>query len=117
MVDRVHHTFFLKVDIEYQLGSQKLQDYEIFAKHLNKTDDKTGQPELNMAVQFVLKRYSNPFILKYHLPCGCLVLISLMSYFIPPNAIPGRIALLVTVFLVLTNLFNNHQVNSRRKKL
>jgi hypothetical protein len=75
MVDRIDgDTFFRKVDIVYQFGSQKLQDYEIFAKHLNKTDDKTGQPELNMAVQFVLKRYSNPFILKYHLPCGCIVI-------------------------------------------
>jgi hypothetical protein len=112
MVDRAHQTFFDEVNIEYLSGNQKLQEYEIFAKHLNKTDDETGLQALNLAVKFELERYSSPFILKYHLPCCCLVLISLMSYFIPPNAIPGRIALLVTVFLVLNNIFNNHQVKS-----
>jgi hypothetical protein len=86
MVDRVHQTFFDEVEIEYQFGNQKLQEYKIFVKNLN-TPHETGLQELNLAVKFELERYFSPFLLKYHLPCCCLFLISLMGYFIPPNAI------------------------------
>ena len=35
-----------------------------------------------------------------------------MSFLIPPEIVPGRMTLLVTLFLVLINIFNNITSNS-----
>ena len=42
----------------------------------------------------------------YYLPSGLFVVVSWVSFVIPPEVVPGRMALLVTLFLVLTNIFN-----------
>ena len=42
----------------------------------------------------------------YYLPSGIFVVVSWVSFVIPPEVVPGRMALLVTLFLVLTNIFN-----------
>ena len=34
------------------------------------------------------------------------MIVSWSSFLIPPEVVPGRMALLVTLFLVLTNIFN-----------
>ena len=43
----------------------------------------------------------------YYLPSGLFVVVSWASFLIPPEVVPGRMALLVTLFLVLINIFNN----------
>ena len=55
-------------------------------------------------------RLPNAFIFMYYLPCITIVLVSLIGFVIPVSAIPGRIALLVTQFLTLTNLSINQMV-------
>ena len=40
------------------------------------------------------------------MPSGLFVVVSWVSFLIPPEVVPGRMALLVTLFLVLTNIFN-----------
>jgi hypothetical protein len=55
-------------------------------------------------------RLPNAFIFMYYLPCITIVLVSLIGFVIPLSAIPGRIALLVTQFLTLTNLSINQMV-------
>ena len=57
-----------------------------------------------------LMRISSPFIFQYYLPCIAVVCVSQISFIIPPSSVPGRIALLATLFLTLTNLFINHMV-------
>ena len=42
----------------------------------------------------------------YYLPSGLFVVVSWVSFLIPPEVVPGRMALLVTLFLVLINIFN-----------
>ena len=64
-----------------------------------------------------LKRILSPFIYRYYLPCGAIVMVSQISFIIPLTAIPGRVALVVTQFLTLTNLFIHQMVNSYFKKL
>ena len=59
-----------------------------------------------------MKRIQQPYLLKYYLPCIAIVTVTQISFYIPPDAIPGRIALLVTQFLTLTNLFISEQVIS-----
>ena len=56
-------------------------------------------------------RILSPFLFKYYLPCGAIVLVSLISFIVPLTAIPGRIGLVVTQFLTLTNIFIHHMVN------
>ena len=56
-------------------------------------------------------RILSPFLLKYYVPCIAIVLLSAMSFAIPVTAIPGRVGLLVTLFLTLTNLFIHQMVS------
>ena len=46
-----------------------------------------------------------PYMMKYYIPCIAIVLVSEIGFVIPLTAIPGRVALLVTQFLTLINLF------------
>lgn len=46
------------------------------------------------------------FLVSWFTPTGLLVLISWISFFIPPDLVPGRMALLVTIFLMLVNIDN-----------
>ncbi len=42
---------------------------------------------------------------------GLFVIVSWISFLIPMDVIPGRMALLVTLFLVLVNIFNTITTN------
>ena len=45
-------------------------------------------------------------IFQIYLPCMLFVGMSWVSFLIRPDVVPGRMALLVTLFLVLVNIFN-----------
>lgn len=72
---------------------------------VNQTD---GQNEIG--IDFSLKRSINKYLFQYYLPSAIIVIVSQTSFFIPLSAIPGRIGLVVTQFLALTNIFINEQV-------
>ena len=52
-----------------------------------------------------LERMFQPFLFQYYLPCMAIVLVSQISFIIPLSSLPGRVALVVTQFLTLTNIF------------
>ena len=56
--------------------------------------------------QMALQRNSAKYLYIHYLPTGMFVSVSWVSFLIPPDAVPGRIGLLVTLFLVATNIFN-----------
>ena len=58
-----------------------------------------------------MTRMIKPYLMKYYIPCIATVLVSEMGFVIPLTAIPGRVALLVTQFLTLVNLFIYQMVN------
>ena len=58
-----------------------------------------------------LKRLVLPYIFQYYLPCISIVLVSFISFIVPLSSLPGRIGLIVTQFLTLTNIFI-HQIVS-----
>jgi len=62
--------------------------------------------------EMVLTRYVSTYIITYYLPSGLFVIVSWISFLIPMDVIPGRMALLVTLFLVLVNIFNNVTTNT-----
>lgn len=43
---------------------------------------------------------------------GLFVVVSWISFVVPPDVIPGRMALLITLFLVLVNIFNSVTTNT-----
>ncbi len=54
----------------------------------------------------LLRRRRMRYLVSWFTPTGLLVLISWISFFIPPELVPGRMALLVTIFLMLVNIDN-----------
>ena len=58
-----------------------------------------------------VKRHLSPYIFQYYLPAITIVIASSVSFIIPLSAIPGRVALVVTQFLTLTNIFIHQMVN------
>ena len=61
-------------------------------------------------VDFFLERDITTYLLQHYLPSAIIVLVSQTSFVIPLSATPGRISLVVTLFLALTNIFINEQV-------
>ena len=51
-------------------------------------------------------------LVKYCFVSGLFVIVSWISFLIPMDVIPGRMALLVTLFLVLVNIFNTVTTNT-----
>ena len=58
-----------------------------------------------------LKRRSDAILINTYLPCMMLLLISFIGFFIPVDMIPGRMALLVTIFLMLVNISSTEKTN------
>ena len=61
--------------------------------------------------QFHLRRNWAPIFVNTYLPCMMLLLISFIGFFIPVHMIPGRMALLVTIFLMLVNIGNSEKTH------
>merc|ERR1719397_1026568 len=57
--------------------------------------------------EILLSRSLGPFLLSVYLPSGMFVVMSWVSFFVPPDVVPARIVLLVTLCLVLINMFNS----------
>ena len=62
--------------------------------------------------EIILSRKMSFYIITYYLPSGLFVVISWISFLINPEVIPGRMTMLVTLFLVLINIHNTIQTNS-----
>ena len=71
--------------------------------------DNSANGEL-IGLKIQMARIIQAFVYEYYLPCIAIVLVSGISFIIPLTAIPGRVALLVTQFLTLTNLFIHQTV-------
>ena len=82
----------------------RLQDYKISMSVFNHAENGSFGVDLH------LQRYTEPFIFKYYIPCCALTTISSISFFIPPKVVPGRGGIMVTMFLVLTNILSNSKV-------
>ena len=72
--------------------------------HPNKTTEEIG-------FNITLQRIVQPYLYQYYFPCIAIVIVSQISFIIPISAIPGRVALVVTQFLTLTNIFIHLMVN------
>ena len=60
----------------------------------------------------ILSRHVLKYLYIYYLPSGLFVVVSWVGFLIPPEVVPGRMAMLITLFLVLINIFNIVTTNS-----
>ena len=97
-------------------GNSIALDYAIKISHLKPYDAVFaggGLGNFSLAgFEMVLHRYVSTYIITYYLPSGLFVIVSWISFLIPMDVIPGRMALLVTLFLVLVNIFNTVTTNT-----
>lgn len=91
-------------------------DYKITINDLKKQDQLFNGGALGnfslAGFEMKLERHFMSYIITYYLPSGLFVVVSWISFLIPPDIVPGRMALLITLFLVLVNIFNNVTTNS-----
>jgi len=57
--------------------------------------------------EVLLKRKHEPLVYQVYIPCILFVTVSWISFIIDPKIVPGRMSLLVILFLVIINVFNN----------
>ena len=65
-----------------------------------------------LGFEVTMDRIFAPYLFEYYLPCMAIVIVSFISFIVPLSAIPGRIALVVTQFLTLTNIFIHEMASS-----
>ena len=68
-----------------------------------------------IGLNIITERILRPYLLKYYIPCTTIVIMSQISFVIPLEALPGRVALVVTQFLTLTSLFIQQMVSIGQK--
>ena len=64
-------------------------------------------------VTLTLKRIVIP-IGKFFVPTGCFSMLSMISFFINPDVVPGRMGLLLTLFLISSNVYNSLKAPQKR---
>ena len=90
------------------------KSYKVTISHLSEEDKiityQTGHNFSAAGFSVHLIHQPESYILRYFLPSSAMTVVSWVSFVIPPEAIPGRTGLLVTLFLVLTTMFTGIQV-------
>ena len=88
------------------------QEYNIKVSRIGNKKNETE----TVGMTFHLQRYSKPFIGKYYIPCIVLIILTSVSFFVPPKLVPGRGGMLVTLFLVLSNTSSASKVSPKKCK-
>ena len=57
----------------------------------------------------ILDRSPNKFLMNTYLPTSLLTIASFIGFLIPVDMVPGRMALLVTIFLMIVNIRSTEQ--------
>ena len=76
------------------------------------SNENLGWYSIFFGIKVAFKRKLSKYIFQYYLPSITIVIASSVSFIIPLSAIPGRVALMGTQFLTLTNIFINEMVNT-----
>ena len=95
----------IKSILDYSISINKLRDDQTHYMALGMNYSVTG-------FEMILQRKMSFYIVTYYLPSGLFVVVSWISFLVNPEVICGRMTLLITIFLVLINIFNTIQTNS-----
>ena len=86
-------------------------EIDIVGTFIGSNDDIGTNTTNHFGLDITLKRLIQPYFYQYYLPAMAIVVVSQVSFVIPLTAIPGRVALVVTQFLTLTNIFIHQMVS------
>ena len=86
---------------------------DVVGTFINSKEELMGNKTKGFGLNIELKRLIQPYFYQYYLPAMAIVIVSQISFVIPLTAIPGRVALVVTQFLTLTNIFIHQMVSKR----
>ena len=105
-------------DMEHNISKKQKSDVYRVAitpmqtvKRLDHGKEVEGNGTVYVGLTISLRRILSPYLFQYYFPCIAIVVISEISFIIPLSAIPGRVALVVTQFLTLINIFIHQMVN------
>ena len=87
--------------------------FDVIIRQTGSRSENNGTWSGDVGLNITLKRVVQRYLYEYYFPCIAIVIVSQISFIIPLSAIPGRVALVVTQFLTLTNIFI-HQMVSRK---
>ena len=93
--------------IEQQYDNLYNAKFDVLLEPLHKTWYLSTNSRNNYSLSgftAILARSSTPHLLNTFLPSGLLTVASFIGFLIPPEMVPGRMALLVTIFLMLVNI-------------
>ena len=112
----INYMRFGKATIKYDDTSKNtILDYKIEVMEMKDEDRIIAYSGTNYSVtglEMKLVRNRQKYLYIYFLPSGLFVVVSWVGFLIPPEVVPGRMALLITLFLVLINIFNTVTSNS-----
>jgi len=112
----INYMRFGETTLEYdEKNRNTILDYMVDAKTLREEDRiflYAGQNYSVTGIEMRLSRHVLKYLYIYYLPSGLFVVVSWVGFLIPPEVVPGRMAMLITLFLVLTNIFNIVTTNS-----
>ena len=102
---------FDPLDTYHNEKDYEASEFEVKVTFLDGYLDEKRKSNKAVGYDVKMERKIQPYFMMYYLPCMAILLVSIISFAIPLNAIPGRVGLLVTLFLTLTNLFIYEMVN------
>ena len=112
----INYMRFGKATIKYDDTSKNtILDYKIEVMEMKDEDRIIAYSGTNYSVtglEMKLVRNRQKYLYIYFLPSGLFVVVSWVGFLIPPEVVPGRMAMLITLFLVLINIFNIVTSNS-----
>jgi hypothetical protein len=96
----------------------KLNDFDVSLAPAGKLCDSSKTLKdlswIDTGFNVTLKRKIISYVYTYYLPSLAIVVVSQVSFIVPLSSIPGRIGLVVTQFLTLTNIFIHQMVMSKK---
>ena len=98
-----------KLHLHYLDEFARTLQYTISLKEMapeKRTTAYLGQSYSRCGFMVLYTRSKTQLFFQVYLTAGMLVIVSWTSFLINPNIVPGRMGLLVTLFLVLVNIFN-----------
>ena len=96
--------------VNFDASKQRSLQYDINITEIKLSErmyygDMSGQVWATCGFKIELTRKKGQIFLQVYLTSFMLVVVAWMSFIIPPDVVPGRMGLLVTVFLMLINIF------------
>ena len=114
-VKTVTCTSYFEFDEERQRSLQYFTEIKSLSeKHRNVTLPSGDYAACGFTIFLTRMRMQN--IIQVYLPTTMFVMVSWVSFLIKPEIIPGRMALLITLFLVLINIFNGVKADAPASK-